>query len=546
MAKGSLQGPFCLLSFRSINRLKFGFLRLFWQSQVNVRVYCTMTIKKVLPGLVVLSLSVVFALLFYKQSPGYNLLIFSLLFAIGFGLAKPNLLNHHWIKILLFSIIFTSACWVWQAQYISLWGLLFSYALLISFSVSPQIKNALYAGLQIPLSMLYQMADALSYRWGRSRIGKRISFLWLIPVSLIVVFAFLYAGGSEFFAEWFATFANTLGDWLEAFLGKLDLLFVVYLIFGAVIASVMLLQERKTTLAQLDDISSDELQRVRKRFKGNPLSLKREYHTALVSIISLNVLLLFVLFLEIKHVWFGFEWQGEMLKSMVHKGTWSLIFSIVLSIAISAWFFRRNLNFYPDNGRLKYLFSCWIALNLLMIVSVGVRNYWYIYYFALAYKRIGVYFFLVLCTFGLISLWIKIHKPRSNYFLLRLNTAFFIVSFLLMGLPNWQSIIAKHNMNHGHRSFIHVPFMLSLPDQALPWLLLSEDKVKQLDSLQTEQLPFRKEGYFEEYGYTNRVQKRAERYLKAWEKKPFLSKTWAGERTYRKLKELKQEGLIEH
>ena len=105
----------------------------------------------------------------------------------------------------------------------------------------------------------------------------------------------------------------------------------------------------------------------------------------------------------------------------VHEGTWLLVFSVFLSAAIALFFFKGNLNYFSKNKWLKRLTIVWIAQNLVMVISVMLRNYWYITYFGLAYKRIAVLFFLLLTMIGLITIIIKILNKKSSYYLWRVT-----------------------------------------------------------------------------------------------------------------------------
>lgn len=482
-----------------------------------------------------LAMAVLFALIFYHQQLGYNVPIFTAALLLAhFGL-QPALMKKTGPLLSGLLMLLTSFLWALHAQFISLLALCMSYAFLVTYSLSPEIRNFAYAALQMPLAFLMQLGSLMSWK-DEKKVERRKGIVWAIPLVLFVLFGLLYAGGSDLFAERASALTEAISTWFTQVFGQMDVLFLFLLVLGLLLSSILLIRERSTALSKADAHATDALMRERKPFRASLLALKTEYRTAYASLLMLNLLLAFVIYLEIRHVWFGFEWKGEMLKSMVHQGTWSLIISVFLSIALSAWFFRKNLNFYPDGGRLKRLVYLWIALNFLLVASVAIRNYWYIWYFALAYKRIGVYFFLILCVFGLSTLWMKMQALRSTYFLLRCNSAFFLVAFSLLGVVNWETTIARYNMSKGDCSFIHVPFMLSLSNQALPFLQRNETELDQLDSLQTKAIPFREPGYFEAYNFRERINERSRNFLKEWPDKPFLSKTFAGERAYKRLK----------
>ena len=131
---------------------------------------------------------------------------------------------------------------------------------------------------------------------------------------------------------------------------------------------------------------------------------------------SLNALLLLLNALDIHHVWFNFHFEGQYLKSFVHQGTWLLIVSIVLGALIVLYYFRGDLNFHTGNRTIKVLSYLWLTQNAVLVVSVAIRNYWYIHHYALAYKRIGVAFFLLATLVGLLLIMVKVRNQRSRHF----------------------------------------------------------------------------------------------------------------------------------
>lgn len=137
-------------------------------------------------------------------------------------------------------------------------------------------------------------------------------------------------------------------------------------------------------------------------------------------------------------------------------------------MAILLYFFRGNQNFAPYKDKLKILATIWIAQNIILVISVGIRNYHYIAQHGLAYKRIGVIFFLLLTLFGIYTMYQKITHQKSLFYLLKTNGWSVYVAFLIMSLINWDFVIFNHNVNHPLKKNIDVPFLLSLSDKTLP------------------------------------------------------------------------------
>ena len=193
---------------------------------------------------------------------------------------------------------------------------------------------------------------------------------------------------------------------------------------------------------------------------------------ALAAFGLVNVLLLLVNIIDINWLWFGFTPEpGFDLAQFVHEGTYVLIFSILLAMGIVLWYFRRNLNFYaPGLPWLRRGATVWVLQNAVLATSVGLRNYYYIQHSGLAYKRIGVCFFLLLTFFGLATVLLKIWQQRSAYALMRLNALAVYAVMLLLAAGNWEIWIARYNLQPRFQH-IDVGFLLAMPGRVLPTLL---------------------------------------------------------------------------
>ena len=161
------------------------------------------------------------------------------------------------------------------------------------------------------------------------------------------------------------------------------------------------------------------------RFANGVMALRNENTTGIISLVLLNLLLLFINCIDMVYVWFGFQYKNAgNLADYVHEGTGMLIFSIVLAMVVLLFFFRGNLNFYKKNKWLRWGSYVWLLQNMVLVISVLLRDYYYILHDGLAYKRIGVLVFLVLVLFGLVTIFIKIRQIKTSYYLLRVNAWF--------------------------------------------------------------------------------------------------------------------------
>jgi hypothetical protein len=249
-----------------------------------------------------------------------------------------------------------------------------------------------------------------------------------------------------------------------------------------------------------------------------------------------NALLLVVNAIDINWLWFGFVPKpGFDLTQFVHEGTYVLIFSILLAMGIVLWVFRRNLNFYaPGLPWLRWGATVWVLQNAVLAVSVGLRNYYYIVHCGLAYKRIGVCFFLLLVFFGLGTVLLKIWQRRSAYSLVRLNSLAVYAVLLLLAAGNWEVWMARYNLQARFRT-IDVGFLLDMPGRVLPTLVANRELLNTTAELTAE-------GKYGEYTVVSaaEAQSRLDARVATWKARyeahpDWQSRTYANWQTYRQL-----------
>ena len=186
------------------------------------------------------------------------------------------------------------------------------------------------------------------------------------------------------------------------------------------------------------------------------------------------------------------------------------------------YYFRNNLNFYTGNRLLKYLCYVWLIQNSVLAISVAIRNFRYIQYFSLAYKRIGVVLFLILVIYGLYSVLVKVMKSKSSFYLLRRNAYLLYVVLVISSIVNWDKIIVRYNFAHSDNSFLHLNYMATLSDQVLPELEKSLDELKAIDLIQKKKFPF-EQRFMTPERYREIIGERRLLFKKKWESKGILS-----------------------
>ena len=493
-----------------------------------------------LPKYAVTLISVLlFVLLFFEKSLGLNVLLYAIATSLLIIVFKKQFIQSHINKVVIAGFVLTTLFYYLYASPFALAIAFLSLILLFGLHTQPSISNLAYSLPNFIPNYFNAIGSFIMSFSSRkkgvrtNRLGKTMRIIFL-PLFIILLFMALYSMGSSFFSDALGQVGEAIGRFFKNIAEYIDIAMVGVALLGLLFGVLHSLGFTDTYFSQTDSDSKNVLQRIKNksisRFKF--LDLKYEYKSGVFLFATLNLMLLALLFLEIKNIWFNFEWQGEFLKSLVHEGTYILIISILVSMAITIYFFRKNLNFYKQNALLKQLAYVWIGLNALLVVSVFVRNAYYIQHFALAYKRIGVVFFLVLCVIGLITLVIKIKDVKSTYYIIRINALAAYIGLVALCSVNWDVFIAKYNFSHYKTAFIHLPFMAELSDKALPYLKLDAEQIEEIELKQVEKIPFANRGYFEEIGYKQRIEKRIEKFTSMYENKHWLELRWAETKAY--------------
>ncbi len=432
-----------------------------------------------------------FDTLFWEQKLGLNLPIFTFLgITISLFLNKESFQKN---KVLysLTAVFISGIMVVWNNTG---WSIFMHFlSVFISFGFIKQTKiTTVFEGL-IGFLVSYVTAPVF---WLKSlnqakKNNRLIAFsfsfikLCIIPLVLFFLFFTIYKDANPKFNELTLSFSQLLSEWMVG----LNFPRLLFLFFGFTIL-LLVFREKVFQIPAFVAYEDNLVRRKRKIYHltyqgdSSPLSdLLNEKKVGLLIFAVLNALLLCVNLIDINWIWFDFEVPLEFnLKQFVHEGTYLLIFSILLSMGIFLYFFRGSLNFYPKNKWLRLFGKLWIIQNIILTLSVFLRNYHYIDYHGLAGKRIGVVAFLVVTVFGLISLIIKVNKLKTTAYLVRKNGCFILFIMVLMSCLNWDRVIVNYNLNHGNTGEIDVDYYLDLSPSVAPILL------KNLETIQDQMI----------------------------------------------------------
>jgi hypothetical protein len=439
--------------------------------------------------------AVLFNLIFWQEKQGINTVLFDVFTLAALFSLYPKARQHGSVRWLLPGHLLCLAMIVIHNTVLS--KIAFGTTLFLLAGYAEYIhRSAWFAGGSVLMNVLLLPASFVDpIKSGRGRRKKtrtfsRIIRFAIIPILLLLVFFIIYLAANSVFEE----IAVQVGTQLEIFFSHFFDLFswqrFLFLLLGLFITGSVLLKSRIDYFSRRETACKDDLQRKKRtmkqhrqrpffglvraimgRFANGMLALKNENTTGLISLVLLNVLLIVINTIDISYLWFNFDYQEKVyLYKMVHEGTGLLIVSIVLAMMILLFFFKGNLNFYKRNRWLKYGAYLWIAQNIILVVSVFMRDYYYILRYGLAYKRIGVLFFLLMVLIGLFTVFIKIWHKKTNYYLFRANGWAGIVVLVLSTTIHWDEFIAAYNLKHMDRITPDIPFLLTLSDKTLPLL----------------------------------------------------------------------------
>jgi Domain of unknown function (DUF4173) len=440
----------------------------------------------------------VFHLLFWKEGQGLNLVFFSL-----FSVATLTLTGVKRWKSVPFAVtaigtFVLSIFVVWNHSLVSIISFWLSWLTMIGFAWETKLYYLFYALMQGGENVLTGTKNiGQLFKWEspmneegfvpEKTSGLRPS-LFFIPLSIVLVFVILYMIGNQDFAksigDFFAAIFRNL-DWLWDLLSFKWLLFLLVGIF--VIGGLVWKGSGNSWLvAQMKHIfniqPTDSI--------PNMTQINDRYWTVFLTLAMLNALILMV---NVQDFWKISQIQNVeagTLRYSVHIGTFVLIFSIGIAMGLLFNYFRSELNFIEKAPTLRFLAYSWIVQNAIMVIAVAMRNYLYISHYGLAYKRIGVIFFLLLVLFGLYTMFLKIKDQRTFTYLFHLNTWAVYGSFMVISMVNWDTFITNYNLHNGDSDKLDAGFLLQeVSDKNLK--ILYENR-----SLLPEKIVHHSEGFF--------------------------------------------------
>lgn len=493
----------------------------------------------------VVLLALLFDRLFWDMEIGLNLPLFAVA-AMAVALARYGWKGVSVPARWAFVGTLVAACMVYvHHSTLAITAAVIGLVLFAGLVHEPALRSLLYG---VPQAAMAFLMAPVAGRRGLAKLGGegasagggwRWTRIAVVPVLVALAFVQLYRAGNPKFDQLTAGFF----DGFFELLGELLTPHLLFFVFGSMVCATLVRRTAPDLAARFEQGLGDTMvrTRIRRPHWMRPLALdplERERRAGVVLLVLVNLALLVVNMIDISWVWFGFTVPEDFsLKQFVHEGTWALIWSILLSMVVMLYLFRRNLNFHPRNTTLKQLAFMWVVQNFILGISVFLRNYHYISFHGLAYKRVGVIVFLALVLIGLVTLFIKVRERRSFYYLARVNGWAWFAMLIGLSTVNWDGTIVRYNLAHWNQGEIDVDNYLLMSDKVLPLLYANLDKVEQqMAHHRTNRVRWVE--YLDPADFRRELDAKRHRFIWRMEAQQWQERNWADDRTLAGLKAL--------
>nr|WP_068892981.1 DUF4173 domain-containing protein [Pedobacter panaciterrae] len=445
---------------------------------------------------------ILFTLLFWMEKQALNLIIYTV-FLIIITLLDQEKPKTKKLYIVAGSHLLAAILVVVNQSVLNIITWYISFAIMIGSIHFPLLRNIfslLFAAfLQIitaPINLLKKIM-AIHFRSLSFKPVLKIVKYIIIPLFTIILFSIVYSEANTFFAD----YLNQITSGISTAINKI-LIFLfpelsfgrfMHIVFGIILTAGAFISLKKIELEKIEAGFDEQLIRKRRNKTSKSIgyilievfaegllkrmmALKTENIIGIISFIALNLLLLSLNIIDIVTLWLGkhIESNGANYSNALHDGTNALILSIVMAMMVIVYFFRGNLNFYSKNKTIRLLAYLWIFQNIFLVCSVLLRDFHYINALGLTYKRIGVLVFLLLCTIGLTTVYIKVAQQKTFFYLCKINGFIWYILLLVFGFVNWDVFIVSYNINNRNSITLDLDHLTEMSDKTLP--LLNKNK----------------------------------------------------------------------
>ncbi len=415
-----------------------------------------------------------FSFLFYEQSAGLNVFLFSISVPVILAVYKPeSLKNRLWLLGAFLTILTGFSVFVngtLLAVFAFYLAITYLAGVTVSRAASPGSAIA-YTTFSCMTSVGYMIGDSIERKkLKEEKLRRKINrgaviTMGIFIFAVVAMFFFLYQDANPLFRE-ITKFIN---------LDFISLKWVMFTFMGFLLVYGLIYTLKLRTWDEFEMNSPSEIDREKaesgiNRFLWFEMDSEIERKAGVILFAILNIMILTINILDISFLWTGMELpEGFTFAGYLHKGIYTLIFSCILAILLILLIFRGKLNFSEHGKALKIMAYTWIIQNIFIAVSCALRNSIYISSYALTYRRIIIFVLLILLFVGLASAIIKIMKRKNFYYMFRLNSFALLIVFAGVSLFNWDGIITRYNLKNSE--YPDVAYLVDLNDSGLPYLL---------------------------------------------------------------------------
>jgi hypothetical protein len=302
-------------------------------------------------------------------------------------------------------------------------------------------------------------------RASKRKIHNKIQLSYaLIPVSLTLLFGFLFAQANPIIAHIF--------DWFEWEL-VIRLISVwrwsFWIITGIIVWGLLrprfLLGDTLTTS------------------KGINLDGWLNAQTLVLCLVLFNSLFALQNGLDVLFLWSGETLpNGLSYADYAHGGSYPLLATSLITAVFVLITFNEHQPHY-QTALAKKLVFVWLAQNVFLQLSAINRLLHYIEVYSLTYLRIVALLGIALTAIGMILIFARIYTNRNNRWLINSNALAIAATLYIACFINMDSIIADYNVRHslevtGQGTGIDLPYLHNLGSESLPALRWFEANAK--------------------------------------------------------------------
>jgi Domain of unknown function (DUF4173) len=289
---------------------------------------------------------------------------------------------------------------------------------------------------------------ALRWRRGRGRAPSRVAG-WLMPLAFGALFAGLFWMANSVIGARLAA----LGAWLID-LTNLPAPLRVLCWWLTGMGLWLLLRGRWPTWWQGNHRETPNVTRI-------PLVQR--------SLLIFNGLFLLQNACDLVYLWGGMTLpDGMTYAAYAHRGAYPLVATALLAATfVLAWF--RPGSAVQGTPWCRRLVMLWLAQNVALLISALWRLHLYVDVYDLTRWRVAAGIWMVLVAIGLGLITWRIHRHRSNRWLVNANLTTLAAVLLVLAWCDIDGAIASHNVTHGG-THIDYDYVTSLGPAALPAL----------------------------------------------------------------------------